>query len=502
MSPSVVRRRGCRTTGALLAAVLGAGLLTGLTSAPSPARAGEEATGARPVADTPPVKPAEGSSARPAACPDDLRGLASCYAGQDRNGAHYTVAVPEKWNGDLVLHAHGGPDLEAPGPERSAEDLERWSVMVKEGYAWAGSSFRRGGYGARMAAADTERLRRLFRTDFARPGRTLLHGQSWGGDVAAKAAETYGARSERPVYDGVLLTNGLVAGASRGYDYRVDLRVVYQYFCGNHPRPSEPQYPLWQGLPADSTMTSADLKARVQECTGVESEPEDRTARQQRNLSAILGVVQVPERTLVSHLNFATFTFRDIVHQRLDGRNPFGNRGVRYSGSPDDRALNAGVQRFSADPSARRDLSYDSDLTGRIRVPVLTLHAIDDPTVFVEHESAYRASVEGAGRGRHLVQTFTKESEHSALSDSGYAAAVRSLASWVDTGRKPVPGQVAERCTDADATYGTGCFFDSGYRPGSYASRVDPRPGGLRWPAMTAAQERVWSRIEGVGIAP
>ncbi|WML78552.1 hypothetical protein [Streptomyces sp. VNUA74] len=478
-TPRTAHRRG---RPALVAAALAAVLLGTLGSvSAAPARAAEPPA----VAD----------------CPPALAEKATCWTGRDTGGAYYTMAVPKDWNGSLVVHAHGGPDLgDASDPARSTEDLGRWAVMVEEGYAWAGSAYRRGGYGARMAAEDTENVRRLFTQRFGRPERTYLHGQSWGGDVAAKAAETYGAR--RGAYDGVLLTNGVLGGGSRGYDYRVDLRVVYQYYCRNHPRPTEPQYPLWQGLRPGSTMTNAGLDARLRECTGYDSAPADRTALQQRNLDDILAVTGIPERTLESHLRFATFTFRDIVSSRLDGRNPWSNRGVRYSGSHDDKALNAGVERFSADPAARRDLSYDSDLTGRVDLPVLTLHAIDDPTAFVEHEAAYRATLDGVGRGRNLVQTFTKESEHSSLSDSEYAASIAALDAWARTGRKPAPHSIAASCATFDATYGDGCFYDPGFHPKPYASRVLPRPGGLHWPAMTAAQERAWSRIEGVGIAP
>ncbi|MFE2973171.1 alpha/beta hydrolase family protein [Streptomyces sp. NPDC059258] len=457
-----------------------------------------------------------------AACPEALAGKARCYTGQDGNRAHYALAVPLRWNGSLVVHAHGGPDLgDASDPARSTEDLERWAVMVEEGYAWAGSSYRRGGYGTRMAAADTESVRRVFVDRFGKPERTYLHGQSWGGNVAAKVAETYGTKREtygtkpgaygakpgasgaKPgAYDGVLLTNGVLGGGSRGYDYRVDLRVVYQFYCGNHPRPTEPQYPLWQGLRPDSTMTSAGLSARLRECTGFDADPAARTELQQRNLDDILAVTGIPERSLESHLRFATFTFRDIVSTRLGGRNPFSNRGVRYTGSHDDRALNAGVERFSADPAARRDLSWDSDLTGRVSLPVLTLHAIDDPTAFVEHEAAYRDTLRGAGREHRLVQSFTRESEHSGLSNSEYANSIAALDRWARTGRKPTARSLAESCAVFDRTYGTGCFYDPAFRPSPYASRVLPRPGGLTWPAMTAGQERAWGRIDGVGIAP
>ena len=34
--------------------------------------------------------------------------------------AYYWIAVPADWNGTLVVHAHGGPDLGAASPERSS----------------------------------------------------------------------------------------------------------------------------------------------------------------------------------------------------------------------------------------------------------------------------------------------------------------------------------------------------------------------------------------------
>ncbi|WP_307168291.1 S9 family peptidase [Streptomyces sp. B3I7] len=447
--------------------------------------------------------PAAASADRPAvvACPAGLAEKTTCYAGQDANGAYYAIAIPKNWNGSLVVHAHGGPDLgDGSDPARSLDDLTRWSVMVDEGYAWAASSYRRGGYGTRMGAIDTENVRRLFVREFGTPKRTYIHGQSWGGDVAAKAVEMYG-RKNGP-YDGALLTSGVLGGGSRGYDYRVDLRVIYQYYCQNHPRPTEPQYPLWEGLRPDSTMTTAGLRARLQECTGYSSVPADRTALQQRNLDDILAVTKIPERTLESHLRFATFTFRDIVSTRLGGRNPFSNKGVRYSGSHDDEALNAGVERFSADPTAVRDLSYDSDLTGKVDIPVLTMHAIDDPTAFVEHEAAYRATLQGAHRDQYLVQTFTDEHEHSQLSSSEYANSIVALDRWVRTGKKPTPASLASSCASVDRVYGTGCFYKPDFRPASYASRVLARQGGRDWPAMSSAQEKIWSRIPGVGIAP
>ncbi len=389
----------------------------------------------------------------------------TCYEGRDANGAYYTIAVPKHWNKTLVVHSHGGPDLGDPTPERTRDDLNRWAVMVKEGYAWAGTSYRRGGYGTRMAAEDTDNLRRMV-SAMLKPRKVFIHGQSWGGNVAAKTIELYRG------YDAALLTSGVMAGGTRGYDYRVDLRAVYQYYCGNHPRPSEAQYPLWMGLRPGSTMTTAGLRGRIEECLGTAG---NRTPEQQQKLTDILTVTKIPEETLNSHLNFATFTFRDIVSNRLDGKNPFSNAGVRYKGSHDDAALNAGVERFSADPEAKAALAYDSDLTGKIDIPVLSVHAIGDPTAFVEHESAYRDTVMKAGRWWNLVQTFTTEATHSAFSDSEYATAVQSLSVWEKWGLRANPYLIAADCPRHDQGYGTGCFFDPRYRPMPYESRVIPR---------------------------
>ena len=201
------------------------------------------------------VQNASSPVARP--CPEPLNGTATCYAGQDQNGAYYWIAVPKAWNGSLVVHTHGGPRLKTPQPDDAVEDLQRYAITVAEGYAWAGTNYRREGYGVRSAAEDSDNLRKIFWARFGRPKRTLLHGQSWGANVAAKTAELYGRDATgKSVYDGVILTSGVVSGGTRAYDFRADLRAVYQFYCGNHPSRDEVQYPLWQGQPVGSKLTN------------------------------------------------------------------------------------------------------------------------------------------------------------------------------------------------------------------------------------------------------
>lgn len=383
----------------------------------------------------------------PIDCPASVGAEVSCLSGQDANGAWYVIAMPADWNRRLIVHAHGGPRLGEPEAADPLEDLDRFSVMVRQGYAWVGSTYRRGGYGVRMAAEDTDNSRKIFSETFGRPDRTILHGQSWGGNVAAKASELYaldidGGRN----YDGVLITNGVVSGGTRAYQFRAGLRAVYQFYCRNHPGADEPDYPLWQGLPAGAGMTRAELRRRVEACTGIDKGARDRTPAEARRLRDILAVTGVREDQLVSHLAWATFTFQDLVHLRLGGGNPFDNSAVVYRGSSDDEALNAGVERFTADPDAVARLAYDSDLSGLIVLPTLTLHALHDPIVSHRSEAVYAAIVAAAGRSHLLVQAATDEDQHSKLADGGYLTALASLEQWISDGRRPDPAGFQTAC--------------------------------------------------------
>lgn len=383
----------------------------------------------------------------PVACPASVGPQVDCHEVRDANGAWLLVAMPRRWNQRLIVHAHGGPRLSAPEAGDSAEDLDRFAVMVRSGYAWIGSTYRRGGYGVRMAAADVDVSRQLFWSRWGRPQRTLLHGQSWGGNVAAKAAELYALDIDgRPNYDGVLTTNGLLSGGTRGYGFRADLRAVYQYYCRNHPAADETQYPLWQGLPAGVKMSRDELRKRVDACTGVEQPAARRTPLQAATLRDILAVTGVAEKQLVAHLAWGTFHFQDVVQKRLGGRNPFDNAKTVYRGSQDDTALNAGVERFSADPAAVAALAYDADLSGLIVLPTVTVHARHDPTVSYEAEATYKATVEAAGRGHLLLQALTDESDHSRLRDTTYVSVLRVLEQWLDTGTRPAPGAFRDTC--------------------------------------------------------
>ena len=209
-------------------------------------------------------------------CPESVASIATCYTARHESGAYLYTVMPKNWNGNLVVFAHGGPTLTPPTATSGQRYMNgvNTPVAVKRGFAWIGSSYRREGFGVAMAAEDSDDARKFFIARFATPKRTILYGGSYGGIVGAKVIESYAKKKDGNTnFDGALFAFGVVAGVAATWGQNVHQRVVYQYYCHNLPHPDEPQYPLWSGLPADSTITEKDIEARVDACTGVAQAP-------------------------------------------------------------------------------------------------------------------------------------------------------------------------------------------------------------------------------------
>jgi hypothetical protein len=414
-------------------------------------------------------------------CPESIVAIATCYTAKQETGAYLLAAMPKNWNGNLIVFAHGGPDVAPPTATRSQADLVKYAVAVQRGFAWIATTYRREGYGIAMAVEDSDNARKFFIARIAKPQRTILHGASYGGLVGAKLVETRAKNPDGSVnFDGAFLNSGAVAGATGNYDHRVDLRVVYQYYCKNLPRPDEPQYPLWNGLAPGSKMTLKDLGTIVDECTGVGHPAAARSETQKQNLANILGVMDYPENLLVRHMQAATLLFQDIVKNTAGGGNPFSNIGVRYHGSTDDAALNRDVVRFAADPVAAAALRADGDPKGVLPVPVVSIHSINDPQVVVEAQSAYRDVVKAAGSGDRLVQAFTDERAHTGQSAPEIAAAIDALMQWIEKGAKPTAQSIAAACQELRASIDGPCRYHPEFTPKPFNTRFYPREAAVR----------------------
>lgn len=367
--------------------------------------------------------------------------------------------------------------MATPGPHTSDEDLLRHAEFLQEGWAFAATSRRRAGFGVMRAAEDAEAARRAAVEALGQPAITVLHGQSWGGAVAAKAIEILnepGPDGRRP-YDAALLTSAVLAGPSRAYDMRVDLRAAFQAVCGTLPAASELQVPVTPGQPDARRLTREEVIGRYLACTGADLAPEARTAGQREALADLAAASRIPDWAIAGHLWWATQVFADIGAHMTEGRSAFGNAQVRYRGTSDDAAFNARVPRITPDPEAAARIAADGDLTGRVAIPVLSLHGIGDATVFVENQAAYRATLEGAGTADRLVQLFVDEGEHQKLSPVLYPAALAALRRWVESGERPTEIMVRARCEAMRDSYPGDCRILPDYVPQPWEARVNPR---------------------------
>ncbi|MGL5138861.1 MAG: hypothetical protein ACRC7G_13960, partial [Beijerinckiaceae bacterium] len=157
------------------------------------------------------------------------------------------------------------------------------------------------------------------------------------------------------------------------------------------------------------------------------------------------------------------------------GRSAFGNANVRYRGTSDDEAFNRKVPRITVDPEAVKALAADSDPTGKIDIPVITMHQVRDPTVYVEQQHSYRMTVEAAGNGNRLFQTFVDDNQHSKTSPPHYPAVLKALQGWIESGQKPTKDAVVQNCEAAKAKYEGVCKFLPAFVPGPLDGRVNPR---------------------------
>lgn len=79
------------------------------------------------------------------------------------------------------------------------------------------------------------------------------------------------------------------------------------------------------------------------------------------------------------------------------GGQPFDNRLTWYFGSTNDFLLNYLVKRYKADAAALTEMQKKYQTTGKLPVPLVTMHTTADPIVPYWQEALYGAKVLASG---------------------------------------------------------------------------------------------------------
>ncbi|WP_019586222.1 hypothetical protein [Deinococcus apachensis] len=352
-----------------------------------------------------------------------------------RHGYGYQIEVPQNWNGQLVMYAHGfegfGLRLEEVLPPLRAH-------LINRGYAWAASSYSVNGWAVRQGADDLNDLRQFFGQTVGTPKRTLLYGRSMGGNIVSDSLETY-----PNVYQGALAECGALVGLEL-FDYFLSYRLVGEYLTGRNFGPMllpvlDPRFLLTTyrevvrprlGEPGNYTVLGRQFDSVQKSLTGG-----PRPFRQEGlALDFDLGTPYYAAGFSTKYTGVANLVPETQVAT---------NVGTVYRIDPglglDEATLNRGIQRIAAAPGARdlpRPAIYGIP-TGNINVPVLTLHTTGDPFVPIFMEGNYRRKVEAAGKGDLLVQRAIRRPGHCQFSPAEQERAFDNLTAWVEGGPKP-----------------------------------------------------------------
>jgi hypothetical protein len=377
--------------------------------------------------------------------------------GVTRN-AGYAIEVPARWNGELVMWAHGfrgnGPELTVDAPAFGLRER-----FVEQGYAWAASSYDRNGYDVASGVRSTRALAEQFGELVGKPGRTYVAGVSMGGHIIARSLE------ENPgFYDGALPMCGAL-GDHELFDYLLDHQLAAEALAGVRAYPPPPDYAstvlpaVYAGLglaPNDPAVTTP--------------------AAQQLRAATVLDSGGVRPGAEASYSFWKDFLFQlgvpDASPTPVDG--VAADPGLVATNLHTDYApdapvdIDAVVQRV---PPAAPDVRESGRLTpvaqvqGRPRVPVLSLHDLGDLFVPFSMEQIYAGEVADAGRAELLVQRAIRATGHCEFSAVEAGTAWDDLVAWVEDGDRPDGDPVTDAEAVADPAFG--CRFSD---PAAYAA--------------------------------
>jgi hypothetical protein len=317
--------------------------------------------------------------------------------------------------------------------------------LLDQGYAWAASSYYANDYDVRSGVLSTRDLADHFGRVVGKPRRTYLAGVSMGGHVTARSIEEY------PGYYAAALPMCGVLGDHELFDFFLDFHLVAQDLA------DVPAFPF----PADYATSAVP---RIQERLGLAgSGPPNELGEQFRAIVVNLGGGERPGAQ-AAFAYWKDFLF-GLAGPESDGtlaQEPgrvATNLGTGYRpNSPVN--VDATVRRVPPeDPAARatRRLTAVPAVSGRIGVPVLSLHDLGDNFVPFSMERYYRADVSRNGRGGLLVQREIRAAGHCEFSDAEAGAAWDDLVRWERGGRRPAGDDVADPAVVADPRYG--CRF-------------------------------------------
>ena len=367
-------------------------------------------------------------------------GAQQTFSGTASDGSLYQFVVPAApvtWNHQLVLYAHGIVDPALPIALPSDSGFTEFrDALVAQGFAVGYSSYAANGYAIKEGVRDTDELRGLFAKLEGKPAKTFLTGVSLGGGVVIDLAETHPHD-----YDGALPMCGLLGGSPLEVEYVGNGRVLFDYFFPGVIPGTLLHTPLLPYDPTTPGNVGYDVAAVLVEGLDPTISPTLPTVQLADSLGLEAASPTEVLTGLVEVLGFDVRYVNDLL-ARTKLASPYDNTFVWYSGSLNDKALNAGVERVKGTWEGLDYLLRYYQTTGDVRIPTVSLHTTRDPLVPYWHEAVYLKLATRRHREGLLVQQYVDRFGHCEFEASEVVGAFTGLVEWVDFGVKPSGGDV------------------------------------------------------------
>jgi len=410
--------------------------------------------------------------------------------GMDSRGAVYRYEVPVDWNGDLVMYAHGyrGCETDDGGLEPlTVDNPPIREHYLQQGYAWAASSYSKNCYDVKDGVESTNRLARIFAKEVGAPNRTLITGFSMGGHVTGAAIEMFpnvscpegergltcrrfidalGELSGGIRYDGAAPMCGVMGDAELfdyfgdfGYGAEAIAAAVNPLVQSQFPPPSDyftytlpiVLETLFEEYPSVLTAQGEALKDLTRQISGGERPIFDVAFPFFQDL---LFGFQGSDGSVLGILSGNIYDNRKRVYQ-LDG-DPVVSAG--------EQSLNDTILRIRRDRGVnikrKLRLKRVPEITGRIDIPVVSVHTLGDLFVPFSMQQIYAREVAKQRRSDMLVSRATRGISHCDFSREELVRTFDDLVLWVNDGVKPVGDDILEPAVVADPLFG--CQFTEG----------------------------------------
>jgi len=357
------------------------------------------------------------------------------------DGGLYRIEIPDQWNGDLVLFAHGFVSNARQNGSMLRVGNHRFrDHVVKSGYAWAASSYRCNGYVPGQGLVDTMALSDLFKEKNGgrAPARTYLTGESMGGHITLLGMQEFPT-----AFAGGL---AMCPAGPELFDYYAAMSAAAEVVSGVQFHADSVPQDLAKmsdafGKPPDYTEKGRQMASIEINVSGgprpfaMEGLTSRFVANYGTSMGALLGSTTPANRAVdTAHIKYSIGDGLGLTAETLNGK------ARRKAGDPEMRSATGPYEEV---------VPFD----GKIERPTLTMHGTGDLFVPIFLEQTLKRAVKASGNEKLLTQRIYRIGAHCQFSQQEMTKAFDDLVAWVQNGTKPQGDEVEGGLMNAGLTF-------------------------------------------------